>query len=267
MKLLISSDIEGTCGIAHWDETDYDRGGRWYDYFREQMSKEVSAACKGALEAGATLIRVKDAHDSARNIIPSLLPRGIQLHRGWSGSPYCMAAGLDEGFGALAFTGYHSPASGDGNPLSHTMATNIDEIWINGVRCSEFMIHAYAAAMNKIPTIFLSGDEALCELAKELAPGITTFAVSRGVGNSSVSIHPDEAIQGIQSGMGEAVAGSGKGCLISLPDFFEAEVKYVRHHQAYKMSFYPGASLKGERSVVFSSKGYMEVLRFFHFVL
>ncbi|MDR1638913.1 MAG: M55 family metallopeptidase [Clostridiales bacterium] len=266
MKLLISADIEGTCGIADWDETAENRSV-WYSYFKEQMSKEVSAACQGALDGGADYVRVKDAHHSARNINPALLPRGVQLHRGWSGSPFCMAAGVEEGFDALAFTGYHSPACGAGNPLSHTMETDIDEVLINGVRTSEFMIHAYAAAMKGVPSIFLSGDEALCELAQQFVPGITVFPVMQGIGKSTISMHPADAVEGIRSAMKTAVEKRGDDCLVKLPEHFTAEVKYVNHHRAFKLSFYPGASLFGERTVAFSSDDYMEVLRFFHFVL
>ena len=46
MKLFISADIEGTSGIAHWNETErtipHD-----YDYFAGQMTREVTAACEG----------------------------------------------------------------------------------------------------------------------------------------------------------------------------------------------------------------------------
>ena len=41
-KLFISADIEGTCGITAWEETD--AKGRNYDYFCERMTAEVSAA-------------------------------------------------------------------------------------------------------------------------------------------------------------------------------------------------------------------------------
>lgn len=81
MKLFISSDIEGTTGITAWDETE------WSDprslYFREQMTREVTAACEGAADAGFGEIWVKDAHDSARNIIPDRLPENVKLLRGW----------------------------------------------------------------------------------------------------------------------------------------------------------------------------------------
>ena len=50
-KIFMSSDIEGTCGIAHWDETE--KGKVDYPAFSTQMSREVAAACQGALDGGA----------------------------------------------------------------------------------------------------------------------------------------------------------------------------------------------------------------------
>ena len=41
-KFYISADIEGTCGIAHWDETKL--GKEDYEPFRRQMTREVAAA-------------------------------------------------------------------------------------------------------------------------------------------------------------------------------------------------------------------------------
>ncbi len=44
MNLFISSDIEGTCGIAAWSETEPGRPDGDYAYFKQQMSREVAAA-------------------------------------------------------------------------------------------------------------------------------------------------------------------------------------------------------------------------------
>lgn len=267
MKLYISCDIEGTSGITHWDETDYDRGGRWYDYFREAMSREVAAAVEGAKAGGATEILVKDAHDSARNILPTLLPAGIRLHRGWSREPLCMMAGMDSSFDAAAFTGYHSPAHANGNPLAHTMITEVDEVRLNGMRCSEFMLNAYTAAMLGVAPVFLSGDAQLCEQAKELVPSITTVAVSQGVGNSSTSMHPADAQAAIREGMQKAVSQNIGACTLELPEYFEISVKYKDHVAAFKNGYYPGASHVDEKTIAFETDDYYEVLRFAMFVL
>ncbi len=51
MKIFISADIEGTAGIAHWDEAD--RSHADWSEFRALMTAEVVAACEGARAAGA----------------------------------------------------------------------------------------------------------------------------------------------------------------------------------------------------------------------
>ena len=49
MKLFISADIEGTAGHCRLGRNK--PGNSLYDnYFVKQMTKEVSSACKGALE-------------------------------------------------------------------------------------------------------------------------------------------------------------------------------------------------------------------------
>ena len=75
-RIFISSDIEGTCGICHWDETEL--GKAEYEPFRRQMTAEVAACCEGVLAGGADDILIKDAHDSARNLQPSGLPEKIR---------------------------------------------------------------------------------------------------------------------------------------------------------------------------------------------
>ena len=62
MKIYISSDIEGTCGICSWEETEH--GSATADYFRKQMSREAAACAQGALDAGAEEVFVRDAHEA-----------------------------------------------------------------------------------------------------------------------------------------------------------------------------------------------------------
>ena len=108
MKVFLSADMEGTCGIVAWPETERSTPMDYAPY-QKQMSREVAAACRGALSAGAEDVLVKDAHDSARNIDPTVLPRGARIHRAWSGDPLSMMTGLNqETFDAVFFTGYHA---------------------------------------------------------------------------------------------------------------------------------------------------------------
>lgn len=186
MQVYLSADIEGTCGIADWSETERS-APQDYRPFQKQMTREVRAACQGALAAGAEGILLKDAHDSARNIELAQLPPQTRILRGWTGDPLSMMAGLDGGdFGAVLFTGYHAWASCAGTPLSHTMNLCNEHVLLNGVRASEFLINAYTAGYYGVPVVFLSGDEALCAFARKLIPEIVTVPVNRGIGGLSL---------------------------------------------------------------------------------
>ena len=50
MKVYLSADIEGTCGIIDWSETERSTPNV-YDIYRHQMEREVAAACRAAVIA------------------------------------------------------------------------------------------------------------------------------------------------------------------------------------------------------------------------
>ncbi len=266
MKVFISSDIEGTCGIVHWNETEATKPGD-YSQFAKLMTREVAAACDGAMECGAE-VTVKDAHDTARNIILEDLPRGTTLIRGWSRDILSMMSGIaDDRYDAVAFTGYHSEATSDGNPLSHTMATKLQSVKINGNPASEFVMNAYIAAYYDVPIVFLSGDEALCETAKKMIPSIVTVASKRGKGAATVSRHPADIRDMIREGMRKALSGDVSRCKLQLPEHFEIEVCYKDFRDAYSASFYPGAELKDANTVIYKADDYLDIMRFDKFCM
>jgi len=264
MKVFISADIEGTAGITNWEEAD--KTHPTYQEFRERMTDEVVAACEGAIEAGAKEILIKDAHDSGRNIIAARLPDCARLIRGWSGHPFSMVQELDESFDALLFVGYHSKAGSDDNPLAHTLRLRIMRLAFNGEIASEFQIYSYAAALVKVPAVFLSGDAGICGDAQRINPGIVTVPVSRGIGPSTLSIAPSLALKEIREGVGRALKGNRAACQLTLPKHFVLEIKYTTPVDAYRASWYPGAKLGAPRTVQFESDDYFEVLRAIKFM-
>ena len=266
MKVFLSADMEGTCGIVSWPETERSTP---FDYspMQKQMTREVAAACRGALAAGAEEVLVKDAHDSARNLDPAGLPRDIRMNRSWSGDLLSMMSGLDqEKYDAVFFTGYHAWAGCPGNALSHTMNGRNNRVTINGVYCSEFMMNSYTAGYFGVPVALVTGDKALCDFAKTWIPAITTVPVNEGRGGGVTSIHPDEAVDRIEAAAKEAVKHAAE-CIVPMPEHFHMEIDFVKHHVAYSKSFYPGAQLKEDKIVCFDSNDWYEVLRFCHFVL
>lgn len=265
MKVFISADVEGSAGVSHWDEASV-RGTR-YSEARELMTNEVSAACKGAFEAGATQIVIKDAHSNGRNIQPEKLPQGnIKLVRGWSGHPFLMMQELDESFDAAILTGYHCSMASEGNPLGHSFILEIDSIKINGNLASEFSVNALTASLVRVPVVFISGDQAICKEAKAFNESISVEAVTEGIGASAICLTPQQSCTNILNGVTKALKSDFSSCNTELPNHFEVEIKYSNPVDAYRASFYPGVNKIGSQTIGFNSKDYFEVLRMLRFV-
>jgi D-amino peptidase len=265
MKIYISADIEGITGVTHWDETNLAKSE--YEPFREQMTTEVIAACEGALQAGASEIWVKDAHDSGRNLIGASLPHEVRLVRGWSGHPLMMVQELDETFHAAMFIGYHSRAGANTSPLAHTMSGGVVQVTINDQAASEFMIHALAAAYFKVPVVFVSGDKGLCDEVNKINPHIVTVAVKEGIGNSTINIHPHLAINRIREGVIKALQSDVIQCLQPLPEKFKVNIQYKDLSKAYLNGWYPGAQQINSNTVQFVTDSYFDVMRFILFAV
>ncbi|HWQ30021.1 MAG TPA: M55 family metallopeptidase [Negativicutes bacterium] len=265
MKVFISADIEGITPTIKWDECNMEK--RFYPTYAEQMTKEVVAACEGAISAGADEILIKDAHNGACNIDITQLPECASLIRGWSGHPYSMVYGVDNTFDAAMFIGYHSAAGRDGNPLSHTMSTDPLYIKINGEYASEFMLYSYAAALEGVPTVFLAGDKMLCEDGKKLHPGLHTVAVKEGVGASVKCLSTAKSLKLIKENVEKSLKQDLSNAKISLPKSYSVEICFKEHTYANKMSYYPGMKKTGSNTILFESNDYFEVLRMVNFVL
>lgn len=264
MRIYISADMEGITGISTWQETL--KGNEVYLRYQEQMTREVAAACEGALLAGAEYILVKDAHEDGKNLIHNMLPEQVKILSGWSNHPYSMVEGLDESFDGAVLIGYHSGGSSNGSPLAHTLSLDkIRGIYINGKKADEFMIYTYAAHMLKVPVISVSGDGELIRRVRNFDPHIKTVAVQEGFGGAVVSIHPQVAVSRIKKAVKRAIETIGEFKTFQL-DHFELRVEFKKHQDAYKYSFYPGVEQIGEYMIQYNSNHYMDILTLLMFI-
>lgn len=264
-KLFISADIEGTCGITNWNETEKNHAD-WL-YFADQMTREVGAACEGAMASGFDHILVKDAHDSARNLNPRGLPQGIEIIRGWAGDPYCMMVGLDKSFDGVVFTGYHNAAGKGSNPLSHTMTTSAFSVGINGEIASELLINSLIASYEGVPVYAVTGDQGLCDWMKKKSPHTAVVPVNQGMGAAVRSVHPEDAVNRIRAAVMEAVKQPKESCIFPMPKHFDVHICYREHALAKRNSHFPGVRLLDDRTIAFEHDDFYEVLRMMHFCL
>lgn len=265
MRVFISADIEGITTTTLWEECN--RTQATYAAAVQQMTNEVRAACEGAIAAGAESILVKDAHASGTNLDIRQLPCCVELIRSGCGHPYTMAYGVEQGFDAAMFIGYHSAAGRNGNPLSHTFSRRPFEVRLNGRLCSEFMLFSLVANYEKVPPVLLTGDKMLCEDSAGMYPLLKTVAVKDGFGSMTRSIHPELACERIREAAREALSQDLTKGLIPMPEKFVFEVTYKEHENAVSMSYYPGFALVGDRTIRMETTDYVDVVRAVKFVL
>ena len=133
MRIYISVDMEGVAGVVHEDQTNPvdPRCAGEYARFRRLMTDEANAAITGALEGGATRVVVNDSHWTMRNLLAEALHPEAELV---SGSPKLgsMMEGVELGFDAALFVGYHARAGTMHATIDHTYTDRIHEVRLNG---------------------------------------------------------------------------------------------------------------------------------------
>lgn len=264
MRVYISVDIEGITGVTSWDETELGKGQ--HALAAAQMKREALAACQGALDAGATEIWVKDAHDSGRNMWVDGFPPEVRFVRGWMCTPDSMVAGIDESFDAALCVGYHSEGGVDGNPLSHTMSSSsLFWVKINGRLISELELHTYTCAQYGVPMVFVSGDQDLCEKAVDVIPGIRTVATKVGIGEATVSRNPEQVCVEIRETVREALLAEHQPTS-PLEQKLTLEICFRQHARAKRGSYYPGAELTDAFTVKYEARSIPELLTAFMFI-
>ena len=258
LKVFISVDMEGVCGVINWDETG--QGGPDYGMFRTLMTQEVNAAIAGAVAAGATEILVRDAHDSARNILPELLDPRVRLLREWTYGPLSMMEGIDKTYDAAIFIGYHARASTPDAVLKHTMTTKLLDVVINGKKMPEAGINGLIAGHFGVPVVLVSGDQAIARQAKELFGDIETAVVKEAIATAAIMLHPSKAR--------DLIRDKTTAALKRLKDFkplkfnppYALDVAFADEALAQKASWIPSAVRKDEHTVSFTTNDFMEML-------
>lgn len=266
LKIYISVDIEGVTGICSWSETELNHPD--HEYFRKEMTKETVVCCNKLISLGITDITVRDAHDSARNLLLDQLPKEVKVIRGWSGGLCDMMDGLDSSYDGAIFIGYHSPARTDGNPLSHTLTTSLNHIKINGNLASEFQLNAYYAKTLGVPVIMVCGDEYLTSLVTKENNNIAVVATNTGLHGAIITRHPEIVYNDIQNKVENAIKSlqANKSKLfISTPRVYNTEIHFRTHAKAYRATFFPNATRINADKTMHTSSDYLDTLRFIMF--
>ena len=260
LKVLISADMEGVGGVSTW-EVQADPKGREYEKFRQLMTLEVNAAIAGAVEAGATDVLVADSHGDGQNIDMELLDKRARLIRAWP-RPLGMVEGIDATFGAVVFIGYHAGEGGAEAVLAHTDTGTI-VVKLNGVEVPEAGFNAAIAGDFGVPVVFLSGDQTICQKARELFGPIETADVKRAIGFYSAEMRPAEESQRmIREGVRRGVERRGEIKPYKIAHPIKLEIRFNEIVIAEVASYLPGVERPSGNSVLFTGRDMTEVNKF-----
>ena len=264
-KVYIAVEMEGIREVIKWGERE--EKGQDYRRYRESMTLEANAAVEGALEAGAKIVVVRDAHGNANNLIPEKLHEAALLIRGWSGGPLMMMEGLDESFDAAVFIGYHAKAGSRDAVLHHTMTGRLTELILNDQAVPELGLNAAIAGNYGVPVVFVSGDRALIDQAKELLGQREYVIVKEGIGTAARNIHPHLSQRFIEEGVKKAVRQRDRFEPFILRPPYTIQLRFIAERDAQKAALIPGSKRTDNLTVKFSSADFMDMLKFFYLAI
>jgi D-amino peptidase len=262
LKVFISVDMEGITGLVHSDQVG--RGGSDYQMVRRWMTEEANAAIQGALDAGATDVIVNDSHGDMRNLILAELHPAATLITG-SPKPLSMMQGIDATFDAVVFVGYHPREGTVDGVLDHTMSSaTVAGAWINGVEMPELGLNAFIAGAFNVPVVFISGDKAVCDQARELLGNkVVTVAVKEGIGKRAAKSMPlKKAHEAIRAEVKRAIERRKEMPVYKLNAPYTVAMEYFRTSQADNAVLVPGVKRVAPKRVQFVSNDPIEAFKF-----
>ena len=206
MKIYIVTDLEGTAGVARWEQCNEQGSG--YAQAVRLLTAELQACVAGIQSAAPQAeVWVWDAHGPGALDYEGM-PRGTRMISRGSIAPPSF---LDDSFDAVFFLAQHARAGTRDATLAHSyMSTSIESIHINDVELGEFGCRAAMAGAMGVPTVFVSGDDKMMAEARDLIPGIYGAQVKVGLGPQlALHLSPEDARDLIRQVAAEATAHIG----------------------------------------------------------
>jgi D-amino peptidase len=266
LRVFISADMEGIAGVVN--AAQLAPGEFEYERFRKLMTGEVNAAIDGALLAGATKITVADSHGNGLSILPDELNTRARLIRAFP-RPLEMMEGVDGGFDAALFIGYHASINTPGAVRAHTISSRrFYDVRLNGKHASEALLNAAIAGHFGVPVVLLSGDDKIVdEVYRTIDPNIVGVTVKRAIGyHSADNLSPLVACTLILHATRDALSRLSTFRPFTLSKPVRLEITFKNMINAEVLSLLPNVERMDGATIAFTGKDIVEVTKFIAFV-
>lgn len=270
MKVLISADMEGVCGVTSWVQVMPPELGQEpastveYERARLRMTREVNAAAQGAFEAGASEVIVNDSHDGMRNLIPEELDSELRFITG-SDKELGMMQGLQENVSAVFYVGYHAKAGTVAAPLAHTWTGYLNDVRINGESTGEYGLNAVLAGHFEVPVVLVTGDDkAVAQVKAYVGEQVQAVVVKEGYSTfSAIHLQPSKVQRLIKEAAKKALTRLAEAKPRRLAKGSTIELEFDHQSRADQCLYLPGVERVGERTVRFLADDALEMNKLF----
>ena len=261
MKAYVSIDLEGLPGISSISQVAPKYS--LYNDARQIMTRIARVVAESLLKCGFKEVVIADSHGFMANIMPWEMPRRVKLLQGYP-RPYSMVVGLDRGFNAVLFIGYHAAAGTTNAFLDHTYSSStIHRIWVNDEQASEYYVNALYASYYKVPLILVAGDKHLEDDVKRHTPWAVFLALKEGISRvsalySSLDDVEEELKDAVKDACNRLKQGQVK--LIELADTYKVRIELKNQIFADMLQVVPGIRRIDAYTVEYIAKTPVEVL-------
>jgi D-amino peptidase len=262
MRVYLSVDMEGITGVAVAKHVK--PGEKDYDRFRRLMTGDANAAIEGALAGGATEVVVSDGHGPMTNLMIEELHPAARLLSG-SNKLLGQLDGIDGGFDAAFFVGYHQREGGGDGILNHTFIGRIVyEVRLNGDPVDEAAVNAGLAGAFGVPVALVTGDTAVCADAQRRLPGVITAPVKEAYDRYvGLSLGLERARALIRERATDAVQAvrAGRVAPYRVPSPVTFEVDFKRTAPAHMATLFPSVERRGPRTIAITDTDYVRAFK------
>ncbi|MDD3627724.1 MAG: M55 family metallopeptidase [bacterium] len=263
MKIFISVDAEGLCGISSWHEAD--NADKDYLRFRRLATKEVNTVCSAIrFKFPKSKIVVCDSHSQGENLLIEELVPDIELVKGFP-RPYYMMESIDSTFDGVMFLGYHSKIGSEKGGMDHSYSSSsIYRIKVNGKEMGEVELNGVLAGYYGVPVILVSGDNILGNDVKKHYKEIIYVTTKEGISRFSSKSYPlNKVYDALEKGTFEALSRIRKIPKIFMKPPYKIEIDFFTTIQADVVGLIPCMKRKSGRTLSFTVDDYCNFYRMF----